>query len=124
MPQKFIQQRHKLPTLPKFMTHQHCSSYIMPKKYNNSKNVPKPRLKCDQPCNAPNFNKSTRQQNDNVSTSNSQFQMSNFQSQVLSFRFQILKSQIFKLQISSSKFQTSKIKSFSKNYKNQSKFSS
>ena len=124
MPQKFIQQHQKLPTLPKFMTHQHCSSYIMPKKYNNSKNVPKPRLKCDQPCNAPNFNKSTRQQNDNVSTSNSQFQMSNFQSQVLSFQFQIFKSQIFNSKFSSFKFQTSKIKSFSKNYKNQSKFSS
>ena len=34
---KFIQQHHKLPTLPKFMSHQHCPSYTMTKKYNNSK---------------------------------------------------------------------------------------
>ena len=34
---KFIQQHHIVPTLPKFMTHQHCSSYTMTKKYNNSK---------------------------------------------------------------------------------------
>ena len=34
---KFIQQHHKLPTLAKFMSHQHCPSYTMTKKYNDSK---------------------------------------------------------------------------------------
>ena len=34
---KFIQQHDKLPTLAKFMSHQHCPSYTMNKKYNDSK---------------------------------------------------------------------------------------
>ena len=59
------------------------------KKYNNSKKAPKPRLQHDQSCNAPNFNKSTQQHNENVSTSNSQFQISNFQSQVSNSKFQV-----------------------------------
>ena len=70
---KFIQQHHILPTLPKFITYQHCSSYTMPKN-TTIQNIPlKPRLQHDRPYNVPNFNNSTQQQNDNVSTSNFQW---------------------------------------------------
>ena len=72
---KFIQQHHILHALPRFHESSTLSKLHHAKKLNNSKNTPKPRLQHDQPYNVQNFNKSKRQQNDNVSTSNSQWNM-------------------------------------------------
>ena len=71
---KFIQQHHILHALPRFHESSTLSKLHHAKKLNNSKNTPKPRLH-DQPYNVQNFNKSKQQQNDNVSTSNSQWNM-------------------------------------------------
>ena len=72
---KFIQQHHILHALPRFHESSTLSKLHHAKKLNNSKNTPKPRLLHDQPYDVQNFNKSKQQQNDNVSTSNSQWNM-------------------------------------------------
>ena len=58
MPQKFkskfFQQYHILTTLPKFVNHQHCSSYTMPKN-STIQNSPKPRLQHGQTLQCPKF---------------------------------------------------------------------
>ena len=120
---KFVQQHHKLPTLPKFhdfdapkiqaKTHQQhhklptFSKFHKPpalsklhhdQKIQHFKNAPKPTLQHDQSYNAPNSNRITQQHNDNVSTSIFQIQISNSELHV----------QIFTSHISNSKFSNSK----------------
>ena len=143
-------QHHILPILPKFMTHQHCSSYTMPKKYNKKK-CPKAKITTWLTLQCLKFQKehtTTQWQCLNIkflipsfklsipkfkfSILSFKFQIPNFKFQIPNSKFQVLKSQVANFQISSlnSKFpvsnsnlQVSKIKSFSKNYKNQSTFS-
>ena len=143
-------QHHILPILPKFMTHQHCSSYTMPKKYNKKK-CPKAKVTTWLTLQCLKFQQehtTTQWQCLNIKFSipsfklsipkfkfsilSFKFQIPNFKFQIPNSKFQVLKSQVANFQISSlnSKFpvsnsnlQVSKIKSFSKNYKNQSKFS-
>ena len=95
---KFVQQHHKLPTLPKFHKPPALSKLHHDQKIQHFKNAPKPTLQHDQSYNAPNSNRITQQHNDNVSTSIFQIQISNSELHV----------QIFTSQISNSKFSNSK----------------
>ena len=111
---KFIQQHHKLPTLPKFMTHQHCSSYTMPK---NTTIQKKPQSQDYNMINHAMPQISTKAHNNTITMSRHQILNSKFQ--FFNPKFQTSNS---KSQPSNSKFQTSKIKSFSRNHKNLSRF--
>ena len=57
---KFVQQHHKLPTLPKFHKPPTLSKLYHNQKIQHLKNAPKPTLQHDQLYNAPNSNKITQ----------------------------------------------------------------
>ena len=114
MPQNSF--NNKSPTLPKFTTHQHCPSYTMDKTNTTIQKCPKAKITTWSIMQMPQI--STRAHNNTMTMS--QHQTLNSKFQIFNPKFQTPNS---KSRTSNSKFQTSKIKSFSRNYRNQSKFS-
>ena len=112
-------QHHILPILPKFMTHQHCSSYTMPKKYNKKK-CPKAKITTWLTLQCLKFQQehtTTQWQCLNIKFSIPSFKLSipKFKFSILSFKFQIPN---FKFQIPNSKFQVSSLKISSGKFSN------